>query len=401
MSLPGFTKPRLERLHRVLAGYVTREEVPGLVALVMRNDDIHVECLGTLSVGDPSPMKRDTIFRIASMCKPMTAVAAMMLVEDCRIRLDDSIEPWLPELANRRVLRTIGAQLDDTVPARRAITVRDLLTFRMGFGSVMAKPDKHPIQVAIREQQIGGDGPPLPAKAPHADDWLARLGALPWMDQPGERWRYHVSADVLGVLLARITGQPLSAFLKERLFDPLGMKDTAFHVAFDRRSRLASSYRFDHGGNELVLFDGVRDSAWASPPPFESGGGGVVSTVDDCLAFQRLLLHKGKHGREQLLSRASVELMTCDQLQPVEREGAELFFGRHASWGFGMAVDILRDDLYRNPGRFGWEGGLGTSAYADPKEGLVGILLTQRMFDSPKAPHYLTDFWTAAYAAIE
>ena len=209
---------------------LNRNEMPGLVALVSHHHDVHVETLGTLAFDSPAPMKRDTIFRIASITKLATAVAAMMLVEECRIRLDDSIEPWLPELANRRVLKSISSQLDDTVPARRAITLRDLLTFRMGFGSVMAMRDTYPIQKAIREYRIGGDGPPRPSQAPAMDEWLRNLSSLPLMAQPGERWMYHVSADVLGALIARISGKSLGTFMRERIFEPLGMKDTAFHV---------------------------------------------------------------------------------------------------------------------------------------------------------------------------
>src|SRR4051795_10170721 len=172
MSTTGLSQPRLERMRQVLSGYVERQELPGLVALVSHHDDVHVETLGTLAFGDPAPMKRDTIFRIASITKAITAVAAMILVEECRLRLDDSIEPWLPELANRRVLKSISSDLDDTLPALRAITVRDLLTYRMGFGSVMAMPNTYPIQKLIRDYRIGGDGPTLPSQASAAEEWL-------------------------------------------------------------------------------------------------------------------------------------------------------------------------------------------------------------------------------------
>src|SRR5580704_4210504 len=172
MSTTVLSKPRLERMHHVLSGYVQRKEIPGLVALVSCHDDVHVEAVGTTSFDHPAPMSHDTIFRIASITKPVAAVAAMILVEECKLRLDESIEPWLPELANRRVLKSISSELDDTVPARRAITLRDLLTYRMGFGSVMAPPDTYPIQKFIREYRIGGDGPMLPSQAPGMDDWL-------------------------------------------------------------------------------------------------------------------------------------------------------------------------------------------------------------------------------------
>jgi CubicO group peptidase (beta-lactamase class C family) len=401
MTTGGLSKTRLERLHRGLAGHVERGELPGLVALVSRGNDVHIETLGTMAVGRPAPMQRDTIFRIASMTKPVAAVAAMILIEECQLRLDDSIEPWIPELADRRVLRSIASEPDDTVPAERAITVRDLLTFRMGFGSVMAMPDTYPIQKLIRENQIGGDGPPLPAKAPPGDEWLRRLGSLPWMAEPGERWLYHVSSDVLGMLIARVSGRSLGWFMRERIFGPLGMKDTAFHVTAEKLGRLPPSYVFDRQARTLEVFDDAATSAWGPEPPFESAGGGLVSTVDDYFAFTRMMLNKGRYGREQILSRASVELMTSDQLTPEQRQGAEIFFESSRSWGLGMAVDIQRDEIYRTPGRFGWDGGLGTSAYTDPAEGVIGILLTQRMLDSPEPPRVFTDFWTLAYGAVE
>jgi CubicO group peptidase (beta-lactamase class C family) len=401
MSTSGFSRSRLERMHQVLSGHVEREELPGLVALVSRHDHVHVETLGTLSFGHPAVMKRDTIFRIASLSKVITAVAAMTLVEECKLRLDDSIEPWLPELANRRVLKSLSSQPDDTVPALRDITVRDLLTYRMGFGSVMAMPDTYPIQKLIREYRIGGDGPMLPSQFPTTDEWLKRLGSLPWIAQPGERWMYHVSGDVLGVLIARVARMSLSRFLRERVFDPLAMKDTAFHVPAEKIGRLPAVYFLNRQTNRLDLFDDQPSSSWRVEPPFESGGGGLVSTIDDYFAFCRMMLNKGRHGREQILSRAAVELMTSDQVTPGQRADSQIFFDGHSSWGLGMAVDIRRGETFHNPGRFGWNGGFGTTAYTDPAQEVIGILFTQRMMDSPQPPRVFTDFWTLAYGAIE
>ena len=401
MSTTSFSRSRLERMHELLSGHVEREELPGLVALVSHHDHVHVETLGTLSFGHAAVMKRDTIFRIASLSKVIAAVAAMTLVEECKLRLDDSIEPWLPELANRRVLRSLSSQPDDTVPAQRAITVRDLLTYRMGFGSVMAMPDTYPIQKLIREYRIGGDGPRLPSQFPTTDEWIKRLGSLPWIAQPGERWLYHVSGDVLGVLLARVVGMSLGRFLRERIFDPLGMNDTAFCVPAEKIGRLPAAYFFNRQTNRLDLFDEPASNAWRVEPPIESAGGGLVSTIDDYFAFSRMMLNKGRHGREQILSRAAVELMTSDHLTPGQRADCEIFFGGHSSWGLGMAVDILRDETFHNPGRFGWNGGFGTTAYTDPAEEMIGILFTQRMMDSPEPPRVFTDFWTLAYGAME
>jgi CubicO group peptidase (beta-lactamase class C family) len=401
MSNAGLSKSGLERMDRVLAGHIQRKDMPGMVALVSRRDNVHVEVLGTLAVGEAAPMKRDTIFRIASLTKLVTAVAAMILVEDCKIRLDDSIEPWLPELANRRVLKSLSSQIDDTVPAKRAITLRDLLTYRMGFGSVMAMQGMYPIQKLIREYRIGGDGPPLPAQGPSTLEWLGKLESLPLIAQPGERWMYHVSGDVLGVLIGRLAGKSLGAFLRERIFEPLGMKDTAFGVPLEKIDRFTPCYRFNHQTNALDVFDGVANSAWRGEPPFEAGGGGLVSTIDDYFAFSQMMLNRGRHGREQILSPATVGLMTSDQLTPEQRAGSELFFGAFSSWGLGMAVDIGRSEIFHTPGRYGWTGGLGTSAYNDPAEGMIGILFTQRMMDSPEPPRVFTDFWNLAYGAME
>lgn len=401
MSNPGLSKQGLERMGRALAAHVERRELPGLAALVARHGEVHIETHGTLSFESSEPVARDTIFRVASIAKPVTAVAAMILLEDCKLRLDDSIDPWLPELANRRVLRSIESELDDTVPAVRSISVRDLLTSCMGFGSVLAMPDTYPIQRLIREYDIGGDRPKLQSQWPRTDEWLAKLGSLPLLAQPGQRWMYDVSLNVLGVLVARVAGKSLGAFMRERIFDPLGMKDTGFVVPAEKAGRLVDFYRPGAQTNALEVFEQAKNSTWLTEPPLESGAGGLVSTVDDWFAFSRMLLNKGRHGREQILSRASIELMTSDQVTPAQRVGAELFFGTHSSWGFGLGVDTRRAELYQNPGRFGWTGGFGTTAYVDPREGLIGILFTQRMMTSPEPPKVFTDFWTTAYASAE
>jgi CubicO group peptidase (beta-lactamase class C family) len=179
------------------------------------------------------------------------------------------------------------------------------------------------------------------------------------------------------------------------------MKDTAFHVSPEKIDRLPAFYFFNREANKLDFFDDAANSAWRSEPPSESGGGGLVSTIDDYFAFSRMMLNNGRHGREQILSRATVNLMTSDQLTPEQRAGSEIFFGTHSSWGLGMAVDIRRNEIFHTPGRFGWTGGFGTTAYIDPAEGMIGILFTQRMMDSPEPPKVFTDFWTLAYGAME
>jgi CubicO group peptidase (beta-lactamase class C family) len=397
MSTGGLSRTRLGRMHDLMAGHVERGEVPGLVTLVDRRGEVHVDAIGTKAVGGSDPMQRDTIFRIASMTKPVVAAAAMILVEECKLRLDEPVDPLLPELPDRRVLRAIDSAPDDTVPANRPITPRDLLTLRLGIGAVIAPPEQYPIQEAMEVAGLA-PGPDPPSLAP--DEWMKRLGGLPLIHQPGERWMYEMGSDVLGVLISRATGKPLETFFRERIFGPLGMEDTGFHLPADKLHHLPPCYVADPETGSLELYDAADDSRWSRPPAFESGGGGLVSTVDDYLTFCRMMLNKGKHGSERILSRPSVELMTTDHLTPEQRAGASIFFGDNSSWGFGMSVITRRDDLAGTPGRFGWDGGYGTSGYSDPEEDMVGILMTQRLA-GPSSPGIDLDFWTSTYGAID
>ncbi len=282
MSSGGLSKARLDRMHAVLAGYAERGELPGLVALVSRRGEAHVDAIGMKTAGGSEPMRRDTIFRISSMTKPIVAAATMILVEECRLRLDEPVDRLLPELAGRTVLKRLDGPLDETVPANRPISVRDLLTFRMGFGQMLAPPDAYPILKAASDLQIGM-GPPTPSAMPAPDEWLRRLGTLPLMHQPGERWLYNTGSDVLGVLIARAAGQPLETFLRERIFEPLGMQDTGFSVPAENINRLATSYWTNAETGALELYDEAAGGQWSRPPAFPSGAGGLVATIDDYL----------------------------------------------------------------------------------------------------------------------
>jgi CubicO group peptidase (beta-lactamase class C family) len=383
----NFVKARLDRMHDVLAGHVDRGWVPGLVSLVSRRGEVHVEVIGSQSVGGP-PMRRDSIFRIASLSKPVTAVATMILIEECVLRLDDPVDELLPELAGRQVLAALDGPLGQTVPAERPLTVRDLLSFRMGFGAYFG-PDV-PIIKAAREKGVAV-GPPAPSPLT-PDEWLANLGSLPLMCQPGEKWLYHTGSDVLGVLIARVTGQPLETFLRDRIFTPLGMVDTGFHVPAEKLGRLTTQYQAGLAETDIVAAD-----SWTTPPRNPSAGGGLVSTLDDFHAFGQMLLA----GGGGILSRKTVELMTTDQLTPTQKSVSGFFPGYfdNRGWGFGVAVDTQRVDL-QSVGRFGWDGGTGTSWWADPAEDLTGILFTQRMAFPLASPLYL-DFWTSLYQSIE
>jgi CubicO group peptidase (beta-lactamase class C family) len=267
MTSAGLSKARLSRLRNVMAGYVARGEVPGLVALVSRRGEEYVEALGVKALGGSNPVQRDTIFRIASMTKPITAAAAMILVEECKLRLDDPVDRLLPELADRRVLKRLEGPLDDTEPAQRPITLRDLLSFRTGFGIVMAPPGTYPIQTAVADLLLG-QGMTRPSLPPAPDEWIRRFGTLPLMHQPGEKWMYHTGSDVLGVLIARASGQPFDAFLQDRIFTPLGMKDTAFSVPASKLDRLATAYSTHLETGALELYDTAESGHWSRPPAF-------------------------------------------------------------------------------------------------------------------------------------
>jgi CubicO group peptidase (beta-lactamase class C family) len=402
----GFSETGLRRIRDVLARHVESGKIPGLVALVSRGGQTHVETAGTMRHDGGAPMRRDTIFRMASTSKPVTMAAAMILLDECRLRLDDLVEQWLPELADRQVLKRIDSPLDDTVPARRPITVRDVLTSTFGLGMDMTALGT-PIMGAIFEQ---GLTPDLPTPMPEPDEWMRRLGTLPLMHQPGERWQYHIGNDLLGVLVARVTGQSFETFLRERIFDPLGMKDTGFHLPAGKIDRLPPLYAPDPQTGEFLVWDPAEGGRHSQPPAFQGGGGGLVSTVDDFNACFRMLLNHGTHGSERILSRAAVELMTTNRLTAEQNavrnamatNNVHVSFGQgqHGGWGMGMAVRTYRGD-YAPIGQFGWDGGSGTTTYADPANQLTGILLTQVGMSIPDPARLIHDFWTTVYQAID
>jgi CubicO group peptidase (beta-lactamase class C family) len=381
------TADGLDRLHEVAAAHVADDRIPGLAALVARGDQVHVEALGTLSIGGPL-VARDSLFRIASTSKPITAAATLVLAGEGLFDLDEPVDRLLPELANRRVLTRMDGPLGGTVPADRPVTARDLLTFTFGFGMVLemfTTPGPWPVVTEGERLHLGTFGPPRPESQPDPDTWIAALGSLPLIAQPGERWMYNTGASVLGVLAARAAGQPFSEVLRTRIFEPLGMKDTGFWTA--HTDRLATAYMPTPDG--LVVTD-APDGAWSKPQAFSDGAAGLVSTTDDLLAFARMLLR----GGAPVLSAGAARAMTTDQLTSAQKAhgglGADFFTGK--SWSFGQAV--------HDSGAFGWAGGLGTTWMADPAKDLTIIVLTQRQFESSDTPAAHADIQAAAYAAV-
>jgi CubicO group peptidase (beta-lactamase class C family) len=364
------------------------------VALVVFQDETHVFPLGVMALDDARPVQRDTIFRIASMTKPITAAAAMMLIDEGALRLDEPIDRLAPELVDRRVLRRIDGPLHDTVPAKRAITLEDVLTFRLGWGILFA--DDYPIIKAT--SGLPGFGMPNPTLPITPDEYMERLGALPLMAQPGDRWLYTTGSNVLGVLISRAAGESLEVLLSRRVFEPLGMVDTGFHVPKEKLNRLAAAYM--PRDEKLVLFD-PADGMYARPPAFPAGDSGLVSTADDYNAFARFMRTGLAPDGRRLISEASLSLMTTNHLSAAQRDDGRDILGPTRGWGYGLGV-MLQDSPDGVPqGAHGWDGGFGTSWFNDPGRGLTAILMTQRAFDSPDPPRVHQEFRKAVNLAFD
>jgi len=388
----------LNSIETALDAAVAAGKLPGAVWLVSKGDEVVFGSAGSFDRdGGGAKMSRDTIFRIASMAKPIFAMAVMMLVEEGRLELDAPLATYLPELKGQRVLTSLDAALDSTVPAERPILVRHILDFTLGFG-INFDPSL-PIEQAIAENQLA-NGYPFPPSPHTGDEWVRRFGSLPLMAQPGATWMYNTGAHLQAVLIERVTGTTNDVFLKERIFDPLGMVDTGFWVPAEKLHRLPPVYGHDWQTGEAYVED-PADGFFSRRPVFANHTPGLVSTVDDYLAFARMLMNGGVYGGERLVSEASVAEMTRDQLTPAQKAGAGLgpgFFDA-MGWGYGVGVATATSDVAANVGRYGWDGGLGTSWANDPATGLIGMLMTQSVGYYAAATPFL-EFWGPANAAI-
>lgn len=368
---------------RLVEDAVLQGDAPGVVAAVARGGSIHVATAGMRSVGAES-MTRDTLFRITSMTKPMTAAAVLALIEAGSLALDAPVDDLLPELAHRRVLRDPDASLDDTVPAGRPITTRDLLTFTWGFGmqgAMFAAAEPWPIVTAALERELATFGPPQPATTPDPDTWMARLGELPLLAQPGERWLYQSGAQVLGVLASRAAGIPFADVLHEQLFTPLGMSSTGFYAK--DTIRLATAYERRNGKLEVT---DPPNGQWSRPPAFADGGAGLVSAVDDVVAFGRMLMS----GGDGVLKPDTVAAMTRNQLTELQRTTVWPGFSFLDDRGWGYGVSVCDD------GRYSWDGGFGTTWSNVPSQDLTVVVLTQRATDETGPPFVCDAILTAA-----
>jgi CubicO group peptidase (beta-lactamase class C family) len=360
----GLNKGGLDRFGAVAASHVSDDNVPGLVALVAQGDEVHVEAIGTLAIGG-RPVERGSLFRIASTTKPITAAATLALVREGLFELDEPVNRLLPELANRRVMRRMDGPLNDTVPAVGPVTVRGLLTFTFGFGMALqmfTAPEPWPVVAAATQAGLATIGPPQPDAFVDPDTWIANFGELPLLAQPGEQWLYNTGSHVLSVLCARAAGMSYDDVLRTRIFEPLGMPDTGFYT--EDVGRLATAYQPTADGN--VVWD-PPDGQWSRPPAFYDGAAGLVSTVDDLLAFARMLLR----GGDPVLTADQVRDMSYDRMTAPQRDFGMAFLGGR---GWGLGTSVVLDGPWA--GAIGWDGGLGTSFLVHPERDLAVIVLT-------------------------
>ena len=382
-------EPAGRSIEQAVTGAVAAGQVPGAAWWVGRNGGVITRgAAGEHAVGSGHAVRPDTVFRISSMTKPVVAAVAMALVDDGVLALDDAVDGLLPELADRQVLADAADPDAGTVPAARPITVRDVLTFRLGLGIDFTVPWPAPSMAVLASAGLPV-GPPAPQTAPEPDEWMRRLGSVPLAFQPGARWLYHVGASVLGVLVARAAGRPLPAVLAERITGPLGMTGTGFGVPAAARDRLGPHWTPPGPGGAREVYD-PADGQWARPPAFPDGGDGLVSTVDDLAAFSRMLLAGGRGpDGSRVLSEGSVRAMTTEQVGPVDDEGG--------GWGLGIGVRRADEPGGRSAGSYGWDGGLGSSWWTDPATGVTAVLLTNQMWASPQPPPVFDAFRAAAF----
>ena len=377
----GAAAAALAPVWELLDARVESGHLPGYVAAVATAAGTEVRCGGRAHPGDRVPLHPGARFRTSSLTKPVAGALVLALAEDGALALDDEVRRWLPELAHPRVLADPAGPLEETVPARRPVLVRDLLTMTFGLGWLQ---DDTPLQRAVWNAGLA-PGPLAPAMAP--DEYAARLGALPLAHQPGERWLYHTGFDVLSVVVARATGRTVADVLAERVLEPLGMSATGFWA--DPELLVTACAPAPGGG--LEVFD-PPGGEFGAPPPFESLATGLVSTAEDVLRFLTALLR----GGGGVLRPESVALLTSDALTPAQRAGAAGELDPGSSWGLGVQVAVEPGQPWNPPGRFGWYGGLGTSAFADPSRGTAAVLLTQRMMSGD--PGEFDGFWRRLHA---
>jgi CubicO group peptidase (beta-lactamase class C family) len=360
----GLSPERLTRIKPVMQGYIDQDKLPGLITLVARRGKVvHFEKYGNMDKN--KPMQYDTIFRIASMTKPVTGVAVMMLYEEGHFLLDDPVSKFIPGFKDVKVFSGVEKGEMKCVEPGSPITIRDLLTHTAGltygaFGDT-------PVDLLYRKAGLYRGT---------LKDMVQKLTKIPLLYQPGSRWHYSVATDVLGYLVEVISGQPFDRFLEQRLFKPLGMKDTGFYVPGENISRFAALYGLRKDGS-IKIIDSPAASRYARPPEFVSGGGGLVSTVSDYFRFAHMLLNKGEYEGKRFLGRKTVEFMTRNHLPEEFLPIHPVLPGKGFGLGFAVLVDVPGSKTIGSAGEFEWRGINNTFFWVDPEEELIMILMTQ------------------------
>ena len=373
----GLSGARLVKIDLLTQKYIEEGKLPGTLTLVARKGRIaHLETQGQSDLENSTPVKRDTLFRIYSMSKPITSVALMMLYEDGHFLLDDPVSRFIPAFRNLKVhhIDEKGhAALQDT---QREMTIKDLLTHTSGltYGFMNATP----VDAMYREQAVEESG--------NLDEMIRKLCDLPLLFSPGSQWSYSVATDVCGYLVQKISDTSFDEFLQEQIFDPLEMEDTGFYVPESKAHRLAANYERTRD-NGLRLIDAPEKSRYLKPPGLHSGGGGLVSTADDYLKFAQMLLNRGEYNGNRLLGRKTVELMTMNHLPDngdLTSMGQAVFSetpydGIGFGLGFSVMLDPAKASILGSKGEYAWGGAASTYFFVDPAEELIVILLTQLM----------------------
>ena len=363
----GLSTERLGQLGQVLRQEIAKGKIPGAVALVARKGRIaYHEAFGARDPATRAPMTRDAIFRIYSMTKPVTSVAIMMLQEEGRLVLNDPVSKFLPQLTKLQVAvekkDASGQPTLELMPAQREITIHDLLRHTSGF-TYGGRTTNLTVKEAYAREGVD-------ARDLTNAELVDRLAKVPLAHQPGTAWEYSRSVDVLGRVVEVISGKSLGGFFADRIFRPLGMKDSGFSVPQAHQGRLAQAFPIDPAtGDKIALIDVT------TPPRYESGGGGAVSTTDDYVRFAQALLNGGRLDRARLLSRTTVAFMASDHLGPISATIRRP--GYTFGLGFQVRKDVGLDGQSGSIGEYGWAGAGGTYFWVDPKEQVVAILMTQ------------------------
>jgi CubicO group peptidase (beta-lactamase class C family) len=368
----GLSSDRLNRIKPAMQAYVDRGKLPGLITMVARRGQIaHAECFGWMDMEANRPMQLDAIFRIASITKPVTSVAAMILYEGGHFQLNDPVSEFMPEFSGSKVFAGFSDGMMNLVDAEREITVGDLLTFRSGL--VAGYGDDQPLQelydAAARDKDDGTLG-----------DLVQKLAKLPLLHQPGKAWRYGESYEVLARLVEVLSGKSFADYLHQRIFEPLGMSDTGFYVPGEKTNRLTASYVYDDTG-QLEVLDSPDTSQLLVPPTLTTGGGNLLSTAPDYMRFAQMLLNGGELDGVRLLGRKTVEFMTMNHLSrdtlPISASPEEGWPAYGYGLGFGVLLDVAQSQIIGSPGEYTWSGYWSTHFWNDPQEDLTGILMTQ------------------------